>query len=315
MRVAIQIEPQYGFAFDEVVDLARLAEQTGYHALWTSDHLQWDTLSTHRACLDAWTLLAALAPLTTTLRLGTLVSCYAFRHPSMLARTAAGLDQISRGRLDCGIGAGWNDSECRAYGIPFPPVGTRMEQLGETVQLLKQLWTQERTTFRGVHYTLDKAICAPKPLQQPLPLWIGGQGERRLLRLVAAAADGWNMVAGRSVADVRRKLEVLQRHCDAVGRDLATLDKSLFVLTYVYDDAAEWRRLQADQADKLGAGSTASLERARHLGLAGSVTQVIDTLGQYCALGFDYVIALFPYTHERHLLQRYAAEVWPVVGA
>lgn len=314
-RVAIQIEPQYGFAFADIAELAQLAEQCGYHALWTSDHLQWDALSTHRACLDAWTVLAALAPMTTTIRLGTLVSCYAFRHPSMLAKTAASLDMISRGRLDCGVGAGWNDAECRAYGIPFPPVGTRMKQLGETVQILKQLWTQERATFHGEYYTLDNAVCAPKPPQQPLPLWIGGQGEQRLLRLVAEEANGWNMVAGRSVAEVRHKLEVLQRHCDAVGRDIATIDKSLFVLTYLYDDEPGWRRLQDHQAHQLGAGSATSLEQARHLGLGGSVTQVIDTLSQYCALGFHYIIALFPYAHERTLLQRYAEDIWPFVGA
>ena len=243
-RVAIHIESQYGFTFDEVVQTARLAEQTGYHGLWTSDHLFWNADSSYRNCLEPWTLLTALAPLTTTLRLGSLVTCYAHRHPSLLAKTVACLDTISQGRVDCGIGAGWNESECRAYGIPFPAVSTRMAQLGEAVHILKQLWTQARVTFCGQHYRLENALCAPKPVQRPLPLWLGGQGEQRLLRLVAAAADGWNMVVGQAVPEVRRKLDVLQRHCDAVGRDIATIDKSLLVFTYVCDSEAAFRRLQ-----------------------------------------------------------------------
>ncbi|WP_089717456.1 TIGR03560 family F420-dependent LLM class oxidoreductase [Candidatus Entotheonella palauensis] len=311
MRRAIHIESQFGFDFADALRLAQLAEQTGYHALWASDHLFWDADSTHRNCLEPWTLLTALAPLTTALRLGSHVTCNAFRHPSMLAKTVACLDTISQGRVDCGIGAGWNEAECQAYGIPFPSVGTRMAQLGESVQILKQLWSQDRVTFQGQHYQLDNALCAPKPVQSTLPLWIGGQGEQRLLRLVAQEADGWNMVLGCSVPEVRHKLEVLQRHCDALGRDMAAIDKSLFVFTYLCDTDQAFRQLQADLAQKLGPGSTAMLDRARHLGLGGPAAQVLDTLGEYQALGFDYFIVLFPYTHEPVFLQQYAEAIWP----
>lgn len=314
LRVGIQIEPQYGFSFEEVVQIAQTAEQAGYHALWCSDHLLWDADATRRNCFEAWTLLTALAPLTTRLRLGTLVSCNAYRHPSILAKIVAGLDTISQGRIDCGIGAGWKELEYRAYGIAFPPVGTRIAQLRETVQILRRLWTQDHASFQGQYYTLEAACCAPKPVQQPLPVWIGGQGEKKLLRLVAEAADGWNMVLGSTVEQVRHKLAVLQRHCEAVGRDMATLDMSLFVLTFVYDNESEYNHYLTQQAHLLGASSTAGLERARQLGLAGSATQVTETLRQYVAHGFDYVIALFPYTRERDLLQRYAADVWPHVG-
>lgn len=310
-RVAIQIEPQFGFSFQDMVTIAQLAERTGYHALWASDHLLWDDASTQRNCFEVWTLLTALAPLTTTLRLGTLVTCNSYRYPSMLAKTVACLDTISNGRIDCGIGAGWKDIEYRAYGIPFPPIGTRMDQLQETTTILKQLWTQDRVDFRGDHYTLEDALCAPKPIQNPLPLWIGGQGERRLLRLVAESADGWNMVLGQPLDTVRHKIEVLQRHCDTVGRDIETIDKSLFVFTYVYDSEQEFRQMQADQARHLGAESAGALEHARSLGLGGSVGEVVETLRCYQALGFDYFVALFPYTHEATQLQRFAEDVWP----
>jgi F420-dependent oxidoreductase-like protein len=309
-RVAIQIEPAFGFTFEEVVQIARLAERTGYHGLWASDHLCLDAQATHRPCLEAWTLLTALAPLTTTLRLGTLVTCYAYRHPSLLAKAVASLDLISQGRVDCGLGAGWNAAECQAYGIPFPPVHTRMAQLREAVQVLRRLWTHEPASFHGQYYMLDEAVGMPRPRQQPLPLWIGGQGEKALLRLVAEAADGWNMVPGSSLAHVRHKLEVLERHCEAVGRDPHTLDKSLLIYTALYDTEQEFAQLLTDQAHLLGVDSQAGLLRARALGLAGSAAQVTDTLGRYLACGFDYLIALFPYTRERDLLQRYAEDVW-----
>jgi F420-dependent oxidoreductase-like protein len=310
IRVAIQIEPAFGFSFEAVAQIAQMAEQMGYHALWTSDHLCLDAQATHRPCLEAWTLLTALAPLTTTLRLGTLVTCYAYRPPSLLAKAVACLDLISQGRIDCGLGAGWNAAECRAYGIPFPPVGTRMAQLREAVQVLRLLWTHERASFQGQYYTLEEAVCMPKPRQQPLPLWIGGQGEKSLLRLVAEAADGWNMVPGSSLAQVRHTLGVLERHCEAVGRDLHTIDKSLLIYTYLFDTEQEFAQSLTDQARLLGAASQTGLLRARALGLAGSAAQVTDTLGRYRACGFDYLIALFPYTRERDMLQRYAEDVW-----
>ncbi len=314
-RVAIHIESQFGFDFPDVVRIAQLTEQTGYHALWASDHLFWDADAPHRNCLEPWTLLTALAPLTTTLRLGSHVTCYAFRHPSMLAKTVACLDTISQGRVDCGIGAGWNEAECRAYGIPFPPISTRMDQLGEAVSILKQLWSQDRVTFAGQHYQLDNALCAPKPVQSVLPLWIGGQGERQLLRLVAQAADGWNMVLGCSLEEVRHKLDVLQGHCDMLGRDISTIDKSLFVFTYLCDNDRAFRQLQDDLAQKLGPGSATMLDRARQLGLGGSAAQVLDALGAYQALGFDYFIVFFPYGHEQVFLQQYAEAIWPHLAA
>ena len=150
----------------------------------------------------------------------------------------------------------------------------------------------------------------PQPRQQPLPLWIGGQGEKALLRLVAEAADGWNMVAGSSLTQVRHKLEVLERHCETVGRNLYTIDKSLLIYTYVFDTEQEFVQALTDQARLLGAESQAGLLQARTLGLAGSAAQVTETLGRYLACGFDYLIALFPYMREREMLQRYAEDVW-----
>jgi len=139
-RFGIQIEPQFGFSYTEVADLAKQAERLGFTALWASDHLFFDAHSERRNCLDAWTLITALAPATTRLRLGTLVTCNSYRPPSILAKMAAGVDHLSGGRLEFAIGAGWKEMEYHAYGIPFPPVVTRLAQLEEVVRLIRLHW-------------------------------------------------------------------------------------------------------------------------------------------------------------------------------
>src|SRR5262245_45497153 len=154
-RFGIQIEPQFGFTFSDIADLAKEAERLGFTALWASDHLLWDAKSERRNCLDVWALMPALAAVTTKLRIGTLVTCNSYRLPSVLAKTAACVDHISNGRLEFGLGAGWKDIEYKAYGIPFPPVATRLAQLEEAAQLIKLLWTEERASFNGKHYRLD----------------------------------------------------------------------------------------------------------------------------------------------------------------
>jgi F420-dependent oxidoreductase-like protein len=225
-RFGIQIEPQFGFTFREVADLAKEAERLGFTALWASDHLVWDAQSERRNCFDVWALMPALAAVTTKLRLGTLVSCNAYRLPQVLAKTAACVDQISDGRLEFGLGAGWKEMEYKAYGIPFPPVPTRLAQLEEATRLIKQLWTEEKTSFDGKYYRLENAVCAPKPVQRPLKMWLGGAGEKKLLRIVAEHADGWNMVFGQRLPAVKQKLDALKRHCDDVKRDYTKIEKS-----------------------------------------------------------------------------------------
>jgi F420-dependent oxidoreductase-like protein len=311
IRFGIQIEPQFGFTYPEVATIAQEAERVGFTGLWVSDHLFFDAQSEQRNCLEAWTLITALAPVTTRLRLGTLVTCNSYRIPSMLAKTAASFDHLSNGRLEFGIGAGWKELEYRAYGIPFPPVGTRLAQLEEAVQLIRLLWTQEQASFSGKYYQLEKAMCAPKPVQTPLKLWIGGAGEKKLLRMVAQYADGWNMLFGIPLPQVKQKIEVLKRHCDAVGRDFSTIEKSLFIVACVVDQEKELDTRAADLQQALG--SAGILHAARAAGTAGTPEQVAETLRSFHALGFDYFIAMFPYKQDREMLQRFAETVMPKV--
>jgi F420-dependent oxidoreductase-like protein len=308
-RFGIQIEPQFGFTFTDVADLAKEAERLGFTALWASDHLLWDAKSERRNCLDVWALMPALAAVTTKLRLGTLVTCNSYRLPSVLAKTAASVDHISNGRLEFGLGAGWKDIEYKAYGIPFPPVATRLAQLEEAAQLIKLLWTEERASFNGKHYQLNDATCAPKPVQQPLKMWIGGAGEKKLLRMVAQYADGWNMIFGYQLPAVKKKLDVLKQHCDEVKRDFTKIDKSLFIVTSIAENETEMKKREADTAAALGSGRIFKL--ARDAGTIGTAEQVAEVLRGYQDLGFDYFIAMFPYTQDKEMLQRFAETVVP----
>lgn len=308
-RFGIQIEPQFGFTFNDIADLAKEAERLGFTALWASDHLLWDAKSERRNCLDVWALMPALATVTTKLRLGTLVTCNSYRLPAVLAKTAACVDHISNGRLEFGLGAGWKEIEYKAYGIPFPPVPTRLAQLEEAVQLIKQLWTEEKASFTGKHYQLVDAVCAPKPVQQPLKMWIGGAGEKKLLRMVAQYADGWNMIFGYQLPAVKKKLDVLKRHCDEVKRDFTTIDKSLFIVTCIAESEDEMKKREAETAAALGAGRIFKI--ARDSGTIGTAEQVAETLRGYQDLGFDYFIAMFPYGQDKEMLQRFTETVVP----
>jgi F420-dependent oxidoreductase-like protein len=310
-RFGIQIEPQFGFTYAEVADLAKEAEHVGFTALWVSDHLFFDAQSEYRNCLETWTLITALAPITTRLRLGTLVTCNSYRLPSILAKVAASFDHLSNGRLEFGLGAGWKEMEYQAYGIPFPPISTRLAQLEEAVQIIRLLWTEERASFTGMHYRLENAVCVPKPVQQPLKIWIGGMGEKKLLRLVAEHADGWNVLPGVTLPEVQRKLEVLQRHCDVVGRDFARIEKSLFIEACVVERQEELSRRTADVEKVLGPMGAAALRMARAAGTAGTPERVAETLRRFQELGFDYFIVMFPYKQDREMLQRFAGTVIP----
>lgn len=177
--------------------------------------------------LEGWTLLSALAARTERVRLGLMVTGNIYRHPAVLANIATTVDIISNGRLDFGIGAGWNELETSMYGIPLYSPGERIRRLGEACEVIKLLWTETRANFDGKYYQLKEALCEPKPVQKPYPPFvIGGSGERLTLRVVAQYASVWNFVGG-SVDDFRHKSEVLDQHCAAIGRNPAEIERSI----------------------------------------------------------------------------------------
>ena len=227
-QVAILVQ-QHGFTYPEVREVARKAEQLGLHSLWIWDHF-FGPLGSQRPdrkpLLEAWTTLSALAEATSKLRLGTLVTAMSYRQPSLLAKIISCLDHISNGRVEVGVGAGWYMREYQAYGYTFPPAATRIEQLREGIAIMKAMWTEPKASFKGKHFTVHEAQNDPKPVQKPHPLiWIGGWGEKLLLRAVAELADGYN-TGWLSIAEYRHKLGVLRRHCADVGRKFDAIQLS-----------------------------------------------------------------------------------------
>jgi len=193
---------------------------------WLFDHFMPLGADPTGPCLEGWTLLAAFAAQTERLRVGQMVTGNTYRHPTVLANMGATVDIISHGRMDFGIGAGWNELEHSSYGIPLYTPGERIRRLGEACEIIRRMWTETTPTFEGRYYQIHEARCEPKPIQKPYPPFvIGGSGEQLTLRIVAQYADIWNF-AGGSVEEFTRKSGILDEHCAAVGRDPAAIERS-----------------------------------------------------------------------------------------
>ncbi|UCC32850.1 MAG: LLM class F420-dependent oxidoreductase [Candidatus Bathyarchaeota archaeon] len=314
IKFGIQIEPQLGFSHKAVEKIALESEKIGYDSIWSSDHFFLDNKSEDRNCMEAWTLLAALASKTRRIRLGTLVTCNSYRHPAVLAKIAATVDRISNGRLFFGIGAGWKKIEYRAYGIPFPSLKGRMDRLEEAIQIIKLLWTKPKATFKGKYYKIRNAFSAPKPVQEPMPsMMIGGSGEKRTLKMVAKYADYCNLWLS---PDLKHKLEVLKRHCEDVGRDYKEVGKSLFAFAGVFvTDVEEELEDHLTRRSKRNNMPIAKLKELFHKDAPGSWVgypeEVIERFQYLIDLGFDYFQIAFPGIDEeaRSASQRFAKSV------
>jgi F420-dependent oxidoreductase-like protein len=217
--------PSPGDDFAETQSRCLIAEAAGWDGVWFSDHLMPSSGDPLSPVNESFTTLAALAATVPRLRLGHLVAGNTYRHPALVAKMAAGIDRISGGRFVLGLGAAWQQNEHDRYGIPFPNTPQRMARLDEACHVIRSLLDNETTTFKGSHYCLRDAPLSPKPVHGLLPLLIGGGGERLLLRIVARHADEWNVFAAPDV--LRHKLGILDRHCQAVGRDPSQIKRSV----------------------------------------------------------------------------------------
>jgi F420-dependent oxidoreductase-like protein len=219
MQLCLMIEGQEGVSWPEWVALARACEEHGVPALFRSDHHLNLEGRADRGSLDAWTVLAALGAVTSTLRLGTLVSPATFRHPSTLAKAVVAADHVTGGRVELGLGAGWHEREHEAYGFAFPPLGERMDRLEEQLEIVHGHWADGPFSFSGDHYALRELDAQPKPVQRPHPpLIMGGTAGPRGARLAARWADEYNTVFP-TVAEVRERRERIVAACEAAGRD------------------------------------------------------------------------------------------------
>jgi F420-dependent oxidoreductase-like protein len=226
---------------DTLRDFWRVADDAGFDSCWVMDHFATLGPRDDGPIFETWTLLAAMAQVTTRTRIGCAVVGNTYRHPGVLAKMAVTVDHLSGGRLEFGIGAGWAEHEHTMLGLDFGTRGDRADRLEEGVQIIRSLWTQPRTTFEGKHYRLQDAVAEPKPVQQPHPpIWIGGSGPKRTLRLAAQYADVWN-AAGGSPQDVAASSAILDQHCADVGRDPGQIRRSVQFRV----DVAELDRLPA----------------------------------------------------------------------
>jgi F420-dependent oxidoreductase-like protein len=294
--------PQFAASFAQAREVAQAAVVGGLDSVWAVDHLV-GIPTEAEPILEGWSTITAVAALTRRVRVGHLVLCVSYRPPALLAKMAATLDVVSEGRAIIGLGAGWHQGEYAQYGYDFPPIGTRLAQLGETLELLRRLWTEERTTFAGRHFAVREAVCNPKPVQRRLPILIGGGGERVLLRHVARHADIWNNL-GIYHAEVARKRDVLLAHCRAVGRDPAEIVVSQQTLAAIAMDRHDAARRAAAVLEEL-----AFLEGSPELALTGTPDEIRARVEKSRALGVSAFVMSFGRRTDPEHVRLFAREV------
>jgi F420-dependent oxidoreductase-like protein len=308
IRFGIQTGQQ-SVAWADMLELWQKADAWGYDSLWNFDHFYPIFVDPDGPCFEAWTSLSALAQATKRARIGSLVNGNTYRHPCVTAKMAATLDHVSGGRLNFGLGAGWFELEHSAFGIDFKTVPGRLKGLEEALQIIVGMFTQERTTVRGRHYTVTDAIGLPKPVQKPYPpIMIGGVGKKVLLRLVAQYADMWN--ASGSAEDMRALIDVVRRHGDKVKRDTDAAIEKTVIMPLCYKAAPQREQFMCQL---IGNMRQTTPEAARAQIMIGSREECLGTIERYVNAGVTHFIFMIfqPYFAEE--IQAFAEEVAPAV--
>ncbi len=307
MDLRIFTEPQQGATYDDLLAVARTAEDAGYDAFFRSDHYLTMGGDGLPGPTDAWITLAGLARETSRIRLGTLVTAGTFRLPGVLAISVAQVDQMSRGRVELGLGTGWFAQEHTAYGIPFPPLGERFDRFEEQLQVLTGLWDAPGSfSFDGEHYQLVDSPALPKPVQDGgIPILVGGAGKKRTPRLAARYAAEFN-VPFMSADENARLFAGVRGACDEAGRDPSSLVYSSALVLCVGKDEAELAR----RAAAIGR----DVDELRANGVAGTPAEAVDTLGRYAEAGAQRVYLQVLDLSDLDHLDLVAGEVAPQLG-
>jgi len=300
--------PQTGFPYATLRERAQLAESFGYMGLWTIDHM-WAKGAEDTPFLDGWSIVSALAEATTRLRLGVLVTCNSFRNPGVLAKTVVTADHVSGGRVELGIGAGWMQEEYAAYGFPFPPVRTRLSQLEESLEIIARLFSRSRTTYVGKHYRFEEAPFEPKPLQDPLPITIGGAGPNVLMRLVALYAHRWNCPMP-AASRLEEHLVALSRHCEVLGRNPREVVVSEQIAVVVGEDDADVAKQIEVARQRIG-----GFVDLATMAVCGTPDQVVERLATRIRLGVNDFAVLFGDLGTPASLHLFADRVAPYLTA
>jgi F420-dependent oxidoreductase-like protein len=288
-------------AYETLTRVAKAADETGYESLWVPDHLT--TIPPSQEMLfEAWSVITALARETSRIRSGLLVTGNGYRNPALQAKIASTVDVLSRGRLTFGIGAGWWEPDYVGYGYEFGTAGERLRRLAEAVQIIRSMWTEDETTFEGRHYQVRGAVNQPKGVQQPhIPLMIAGGGEKVTLRLVAAYADACNVIE--SPERLRHKYAVLEKHCEEVGRDFASIRRTTTTMCIIRDTDDEARALVPPGVEFAYPGDLAGY------GLVGTIDTVRARIAAYEAAGVQELVVSFEDPTSEEQVRRFAKDV------
>jgi F420-dependent oxidoreductase-like protein len=284
LRFGIQLQAQRTTwtAYREAV---QTVEALGFDTVWNFDHLLPFAGPDDQPCFETLTTLTGMAMATSRIRIGTLVNGVLYRDPATLAKSAALIDQISGGRLEFSLGAAWAEREFRAYGLPFPPVGERMARLREALDIVRLLWTQERTTYEGQYYQIDNAPCSPGPLQQPHPpIMVGGSGDRTL-KIAARYADEWNCIG--SPAFCAERIAALRANCAAIGRD----PDSIIISVHPNLAIARTREEAEDKAHRFATSLNLRLDGQLDRWLVGTPAEIRAQIQAYKDVGVTHWIA------------------------
>jgi len=308
--------PEDQFRFMNI--LALEAENLGFDSIWLSDHFHTMPIVRNVSCFECWTTLTALAARTERVGIGQIVTCNSYRNPALLAKMASTLDVISNGRLEFGIGAGWYNTEYKAYGFPVERPSTRIEKLSEAVQIIIKMWTEDRTTFHGKYYNLENAINYPKPIQKPRPrIMIGGSGER-LLRVVAQYADQCNLSG--STGNCSIKLQILRKHCGSINRNFDEIEKTLstdLVIQETSEKVEDFLHGMKEAGIICGAYGDddkfqpLSIDEYKKSILIGTPSECLEQIMNYHKLGFTSYQFFFPLMDQLESLRLFARRVLP----
>jgi F420-dependent oxidoreductase-like protein len=310
-EIGIMIEGQEDLTWERLFTIAEAVEAMDYDSLFRSDHLTALEGHPQRQALALWPSLTALALRSERIRFGPMVCPVTFRHPAMLAKMAAAVDVLSGGRLDLGLGAGWNDHEHQMFGIDYPRYGVRLAMLDEGVQVIKALWSGEKITFQGQYYELDNAESYPRPSQANPTIIMGGKG-KKTLQIVARYATEWNCSYS-GLALFREKSEELDENCRAIGRDPATLRRSLMVPFVIgtYETAVQER---IDAQRQMFSSLPADLNAWHEAGFpGGSPQQIVDQLNAFAEAGVSRFMLQQNDLDDMASLELLAKEVLPHV--
>jgi alkanesulfonate monooxygenase SsuD/methylene tetrahydromethanopterin reductase-like flavin-dependent oxidoreductase (luciferase family) len=287
LKVGIKTS-QGGYSYKELSDVWNNAERLGFDSAFLYDHLT-GVGNPNDLCLEAFSTLSALARDTTRLRIGVMAACVNYRNPALLAKIASTIDHISNGRLVLGLGAGWNETEMRSYGYHFPSVSERIDQLFETIQVIRSMWREDKASFKGNNYFIDSAVNIPKPVQKFPPIWVGiMKGTRKLPCMAVRDADGFNTIAPLDICE--KIINAAEEERLRIGRERSAFTYSIQV-SILAGSERELQMIADVEASKRRMTAASYFESLKLQGwLVGSPEHCADTLAKYRSQGIDYML-------------------------